>query len=95
MKRSEMKPCSLCGGPVQPAFAEVVVRRHVVDAAAVQRYVGLTQMFNGNAMLANVMGPDEQMTEMTSEKTLIVCMKCLADPDNHLGIVVEHGDREE
>lgn len=60
-----------------PLFYRLKVQRFGVLMPAVQRNAGLAQFFGGNAMLANVMGADEDMAQSVSEEYLItLCEKC-------------------
>lgn len=83
MKERELRQiadCKKCGKPFGhtglPVFWRVTVERHGVDLRAVRRQDGLAQ-FMGNAALAQVMGPDEEMTKpMMQPVTLTLCETC-------------------
>lgn len=84
MREDELREhalCSLCGKPIGasgiPLFWTAKLQHHAVDLAAVTRQQGLTMMLGGHAMLARVMGPDQEMTKpMTREVELTVCSPC-------------------
>ena len=90
MKEMELRKhaiCSLCSNKIMatgiPLFWRVTVERFGVKIDAVQRQQGLTMMLGGSAMLANVMGADEEMTmSMMEPITLTVCESC-AVSNNH------------
>jgi len=65
--------------------------RHGIHLDAVRRQDGLTAMLDGHAGLAMVMGRDEEMTQVLSERTITVCETCAAKPTS----VYEMGLREE
>jgi hypothetical protein len=71
--------CDRCSKKVTdsglPLFWRVTVDRHGIDAAALQRAVGL-EMLVGQP-LASVMGPDEELTKQLMEpRELILCEPC-------------------
>ena len=81
MKHEDIKPCAICGQGVMskgiPLFYTIKIQRHAIDLGAVQRQNGLEQMMGGHAQLANIMGPNEDMTkQMTEEKEVWVCDDC-------------------
>ncbi len=92
MKEMELRKhatCSLCGNKILaggvPLFWRVTVERFGVDIRAVERQQGRAMMFNGNATLAYVMGPDEDMAKsMMKPVALTVCESCAFAPDRHL-----------
>lgn len=58
-----------------PLFWRVHLVRHAVDMDAARRQDGLGAML-GNSRLANIMGPDETMTKVISEKEVSICEAC-------------------
>ena len=88
MKESELRKhakCSLCseliGHTGMPIFWTVQVFRHGVDLSAVRRQDGLGMML-GNTALAQVMGPDEEMTKvLLGPVDLDLCEKCALEND--------------
>ena len=80
MKHRDLKPCMVCGKGVMHnrsiQFYRVKVDFMMVDLAAVQRAQGLEQMLGGNAMIANAMGPDEDLAVPTSTVEGLLCLDC-------------------
>ena len=94
MKQAEIKKCAICGNGVMhkgiPVFYTIKIQRHGVDAGAIQRQNGLEQMLGKCAVLASVMGPDEDMTKpITDEKELWVCDDCVNKDLTSLLIAME------
>lgn len=87
MKHRDFKPCLLCGKGVMhaggPTFFRMRLERFMVDLGALRRANGLEQMMGGNALLANVMGPDEDLAKRIDEeaKDVLICEPCALDPD--------------
>lgn len=88
MKEKELRAaakCGMCGKPFGQAsfglsFWRVTVERHGVKADTVKRQTGLAMML-GSAQLAQVMGPDEDMTMPLLEPvTITVCEDCSTKP---------------
>lgn len=76
MKLSEMKPCAKCGGKIAPIIYRVTVERHFVNVQAVNTTLGLTQMFNGNLALAEVMTSQPDATQLVDTNTALFCQDC-------------------
>ena len=81
MKQSELKKCALCGLGMMhagvPIFYRVTLERFCVDVSALQRRHGLELMLSGNAVLAAVMGPNEDIAKSLDDNvTLLICMDC-------------------
>jgi hypothetical protein len=75
--------CSVCLNPIGhtqlPLFWVVRVERHGIDLRAVQRHDGLAMML-GSAHLAEIMGPDEELTQPVMEAIeLTVCERCMME----------------
>lgn len=89
MKEKELREnsiCCLCNKPIGssglPLFWTVKVERHGIKMDVVRRQDGLTAMLGGNAMLAQVMGADENMTEtMLGPINLTLCESCAMESD--------------
>lgn len=86
MKESELREaatCGLCNKKIGqsgvPLFMRVNVQRHGLLAPAIQRQQGLAMMLGGNGLLASVMGPNDNMTDIISENTITVCEICAQD----------------
>lgn len=72
--------CALChkriGHTGMPLFYRVTIERFGVDLRAVQRQGGLEQML-GNVMLAQVMGPNDDMAKAVMQPVRVsVCEEC-------------------
>ena len=86
MKANELNghlKCDWCGKPIThcglPMFWTVKIERHGIDIGAVQRQKGL-EMMMGNAVLASVMGPNEDMTRsLMDEVKATLCETCGTD----------------
>ena len=84
MKEAELRKhlvCDCCAKKIShtglPIFWRVKVERFGIDATAVKRQQGLTDII-GNAALAMVMGPDEDMTiDLMEPKTMTLCESCV------------------
>ncbi len=81
MKQTDIKPCAICGNGMMhlgiPIFYTIKIQRHGLEAGAIQRQSGLEQFFGGHALLANVMGANEDMSKpLTDESELWVCDHC-------------------
>jgi hypothetical protein len=64
-----------------PLFLRISIERFGIDAKAVQRAHGMELMMGGNALLANVMGPDEDLaTKIDGRKDMLICIKCANEP---------------
>lgn len=60
-----------------PIFFRVRIERMAVNMGAVQRQHGLELMLGGHAVLANVMGPNEDLAvELGDAVTAILCIDC-------------------
>ena len=73
--------CICCRKPIGhtgiPLFWRVTLERHGVNMQAVKRQDGLTAMLGGHAGLAQIMGPDEAMTQVLhGPVTVTVCEGC-------------------
>lgn len=81
MKQRDIKPCLGCGKPPfhdnQLVAFGVSMTGEVLNLPAVRRQAGLEMMLGGNALIANVMGPDEDMTKALADPAVgLVCMDC-------------------
>ena len=79
-KRSDIEPCVICsqgigiGGII---FYRIRIESLCLDHAAISRQSGLEQMLNGNAAIAQVLGPDSELAQVMNDKTVLVCLSCL------------------
>ena len=84
MKEKELREaaqCAVCkrklGETRVPLFYRLRIERHILNVDAINRHIGLTMTLGGNATLAAVMGPDEDMTtQMMDPVTVTVCEEC-------------------
>ncbi len=84
MKARDFKPCAVCGRGVAhagvPLFYRVTVQAMGIDGKAVQRRHGLELVFGGGqpgAVLADVMGPDENIAvPMEEPNQMLICQPC-------------------
>lgn len=81
LKHRDFKPCALCRKGVMHAnditFYRVRIERFVVDLNAVQRAHGMEMMMGGNAVIANVMGPNEDLAKLfTGPHEILICSSC-------------------
>ena len=83
MKLNELSryvKCDGCGNHIAhsglPIFWRIKAERFGIDATAVKRQRGLSE-FLGSAELANIMGPDQDMTiDLMEPKTMTLCDGC-------------------
>ena len=80
MKQTDIKKCAICKEGIMhsgvPIFCTIKVQRHILKLDVCKRQTGLEMML-GNAHLANVMGPNEDISEPVSEESdFWVCEDC-------------------
>ena len=88
MKEKELRECAVCaacgnkiGSSGLPVFYRLTLARYGVDGKAMQRQTGLEMMMGGCVALAQVLGPDEDMTMTLLEPfTITVCETCSTKP---------------
>lgn len=89
MKAKELREAAICahckrpfGHTQYPLFWRITIERLGVDMPAIQRQDGLAMVLGGNAALADVMGPDEDLTRPMQEPvTITLCQQCaLSEP---------------
>ena len=84
MKEKELRQfttCAVCkkkiGVTGSPTFWILTAERHMLNIDAIERQEGLARMFGGNALLAQHMGPDDDMTEKIMEpQKIMICEHC-------------------
>jgi hypothetical protein len=80
VKLSQLRPCDACGEAIGFCFFRLQVEQHVVDARAVQKHMGLAQMFGGSARahgLAEVFtGDPDDATKKATERHVLLCNDC-------------------
>jgi hypothetical protein len=86
MKEQELREkakCVKCGKGIGhtglPFFWTVKINRYAMDMKALQRQQGLAMMMGGHGLLANIMGPNEDMAKSISEKEITLCETCSTD----------------
>ena len=80
---AEVMDCKLCGKNIGeagvPLFWRVKIERHGLDLLAMRRQSGLAMQI-GSGALANIMGPDEEMTKPMMEPIeFTVCETCASE----------------
>jgi len=77
----ELATCQICkekiGQKQVPILWKVRAERHGLDSHALRRQQGLGMMIG--APLAQVMGPDEDMTKVLADVTCMVCDVCMIE----------------
>lgn len=84
LKEAELRTLSTCawchkklGETGSPIFFKLTLESHVLNLPAVGRQQGLGMLLGGSGRLAQVMGPDEDMTvTMDPPKTVMICQRC-------------------
>ena len=104
MKEKELRKhanCDLCRQKILaggiPLFYRVTIERFGVLLKSVERQQGLTMMLGNSAVLASVMGADEDMAKAVMEPlTITVCESCSTERRDPIAALAEIiGDREE
>lgn len=72
----------------QPWFYRATVSQMVVNLRAVQRQHGL-EMMVGNAALARVFSPNEDVAQAASTTTILVCADCALTESLPLAVFLE------
>jgi hypothetical protein len=85
IKQCEIRPCVVCSKGVahagHPLFYRITIEQCGLDRGAIQRQTGLEVMLGDHALLANVMGPNEDMAKILSKKdNLWICIRCTESP---------------
>ena len=87
MKLSELRPCDGCGGKLLAdhcaTFYVITSTQAMVSARAANEVLGMTQFFQGNLALAEVMGPrPDEAVMVFGEKDpnlltkILLCFDC-------------------
>jgi len=90
--------CNLCrrkiGASGLPLFWRVTIERFGVDLRAIERQDGLGACLS-NSMLANMMGPDEDLAkQMMDPVKLTICETCAAEDNRPLMVLADCGPKE-
>jgi hypothetical protein len=85
MKHKDFKPCQICGKGMMhsghPLFLRVTVERLGIERKAVERAHGMELMMGGNALLANIMGADEDLAKVLDGRgDMLICLPCANEP---------------
>ena len=80
MKHKDLKKCAVCKKGMMhssnPLFYRIKFQRYAVDLGAVTRQCG-RELSMGNHILANVMGPNEDMAKpLGKEVEIMICHDC-------------------
>lgn len=95
MKKAELlkhSTCDVCNRSIGacglPLFWRVTIERFGIDLRAVRRQDGLAQ-FMGNSVLADVMGPDEDLAlpVLDAPKVATVCEECALNKPVPIGVL--------
>lgn len=100
MKEKELREvatCALCGKGIGhtglPLFWRVRIQRYGLEADALKKQQGLTMMLGGNAVLAGIMGLDEDMAKKIFDREITVCETCASEPKlTCVAILAEKGE---
>lgn len=83
MKEKELRntsTCAVCGKSIGhtgiPMFWRVRLERYMLDMKALQRQQGLAMMLGGSGLLAQVMGPDDDLANKITSVEITVCENC-------------------
>ena len=82
MKRKDIKSCVLCNKGIMHdnniLFYKVRLTRLGINLGAVRQRAGLEMML-GSVVLAEVMGPDEDLATQITSQEFLVCDTCALD----------------
>jgi hypothetical protein len=103
MKEKDLRKyhkCDNCGRKIGQTMLPILWRvslvQHGLEAGAIQRQQGLAMMMGGNGLMANIMGPDEDMTQVINEAELMICQECFQGDSLNLLCAIERSrEREE
>jgi len=77
LKERDLQRCDSCGNRHEAAVLyRVTVETFGLDLGAIRRQIGLGMMMGGNAAIAQVMGPDEDMAKRIDTSTVNLCLDC-------------------
>jgi hypothetical protein len=92
MKHRDFKPCAACGDGMMKnglTFYRVRIERMLADPGAIRRAHGLELMI-GDALVANVMGPDEDLAILfDGPHDILLCEHCAIGRPGGIGGLVE------
>lgn len=76
MKRADLKNCHICNKGPGVMFYRITTETFILDLRAIHRQSGLEQAM-GNAEIAQIMGPDEDLAKCLTTHTAVICQKCM------------------
>lgn len=82
MKQSDFKKCACCGAGMAATglhFYRVRIEQMILNTRAIQRQHGLELMV-GNAAIAQVMGPNDNLAEPVATAEVLICGQCGITP---------------
>lgn len=91
MKVSQLRPCDHCAGPIAPAFYVVRFSQALINAQAVNEFMGMYRFFGGRAGPALVENFAPASTDAALifgdkdkqlETELLICQDCFTGPIN-------------
>lgn len=97
MNEKELRDCAVCAmcrrkvmAAGMPLFYRVRIERYGIDMNAVKRQSGMEMLMNGHVSLAQVMGPNEDMTVPLMEPiTFTVCESCSTAENRCVAVLAE------
>jgi len=100
MKQRDLKPCLLCGKGVMHdnnlAFYRVRIQHLFANVPAINRQIGLQMMMGGNAAIAHVMGPDEDMAlPVGDEVDALLCQECALVREHPIPRILELAEEKD
>lgn len=105
MKRSELRPCDLCGekhNPLDPTIYEITIGPQILDMHKLGQYAGMEMFFGGHVGIANVMMGDGEVPKALPQHKFFCCAACFDKPmrlnvmqDRLIGQAVDHKMAEE
>jgi hypothetical protein len=98
VKVSELRPCDQCAGPIAPSFYVVRFSQALINANAVNEFIGMHTFFGGRASAALVenFAPasiDAAIVFMDQDRTLqielFICQECFLNVPLDLARLME------
>ena len=91
MKVSELRPCDNCGGKIAPVFTVVRFSQALINAEAVNQFIGIHRFFGGRAgpaLVANFAPASDDAALIFGDKDkaleteLLICQDCFTGEIN-------------
>jgi len=94
MKLSDLRPCDNCNGKLAPIFYILKMSVAVINPTKTNQTLGLAQQFQGNLVLAEVMGVGGEIaigseTNPELEEIILLCNDCRNIKEISLGLLAE------